>query len=460
MATIINGRLACTGFKPAMLYGTHSASWFAPVSYSSVNTGVDLLGLKSLDTDPVVKALLNGSVSNDNRAPNGSITYSFNETPGYTFYSGYTPSGDLYEGFTPPGEDMRVATDSVFKAVSDFTNLKTSYTTGQGVVEFSTINIDQTLGVEGFETSKDDTTPNGGHSGVFMPSYYHGYDQGSDHAFVLTHEIGHALGLSHPMEGQYAVADSNNSTSIMAYSTYRPIHATISDNGVGGEVVKPDGFMMDDIAALQAMYGANTTATSGNDVYRYGDKAFYHCISDSGGVDTIDVSAATSHNDINMNEGTFSSVSLVTVEDQIELLVKKYESMGYDEQTSRDLTDYMNTHKEMFYTGEKALSIAYGTVIENVVCGNHGDVVTDNKYNNNIVGGSGNDSFVFGAGGYDTVDGGAGYDTITVNTLSKNTSSIEHVNGTDTYVLTGGHLKITFTGIEQVNYADGYTLIS
>jgi Ca2+-binding RTX toxin-like protein len=134
--------------------------------------------------------------------------------------------------------------------------------------------------------------------------------------------------------------------------------------------------------------------------------------------------------------------------------------MGYDETTARSLTDYMNNHKEMFYTGEKALSISYGTVIENVVCSNYGDVVIDNKYNNNIVGGSGDDSFVFGAGGYDTVDGGAGHDTITVNTLSKYTSSIEHVKGTDTYVLTGGHLKITFTGIEQVNYADGYTLIS
>ena len=91
---------------------------------------------------------------------------------------------------------------------------------------------------------------------------------------VTTHEIGHALGLAHTHEAetigattygtntQLGSVHNSLSYSVMAYPEY-----------VGGEIslvsiaYKPTTLMIDDIAALQYLYGVDTSTNSGDTTY-------------------------------------------------------------------------------------------------------------------------------------------------------------------------------------------------
>ena len=104
---------------------------------------------------------------------------------------------------------------------------------------------------------------------------------------VLLHEIGHALGLKHPFEG-----DRDNVSILNSYEDQTKFTAMSYDN-------YPDTFngtfRVLDWMALTKLYGVNSEFNSGNDVYRFSDVSAIFII-DGGGIDTID--AATSNNNI------------------------------------------------------------------------------------------------------------------------------------------------------------------
>ena len=75
---------------------------------------------------------------------------------------------------------------------------------------------------------------------------------------VLFHELGHALGLSHPFDDAIRLpteVDTNQYT-MMSYTAH--------PNGNGTWPITP---MLYDIQAMQALYGANMTTRAQNDVY-------------------------------------------------------------------------------------------------------------------------------------------------------------------------------------------------
>ncbi len=143
--------------------------------------------------------------------------------------------------------------------------------------------------------------------------------------------------------------------------------------------------MMNDIMAIQAKYGADTTTRTGDTVYGFNctitdSSAMVYdfsrnanpvlCIYDAGGTDTLDLSGFATASRIDLTPGGFSYCA--------------------------DMTNNV--------------SIARNTVIENGVGGSAGDTLIGNAAANSLTGNDGDDTLTGGSGD-DTLNGGGGDDT-------------------------------------------------
>ena len=207
---------------------------------------------------------------------------------------------------------------------------------------------------------------------------------GSYSNFALIHEMGHAMGLSHPgvynagvgqtitygANAQFA-QDSNQYT-VMSYFS--------GSNTTGATLPYADTLLMYDILALQNIYGADYTTRAGNTTYGFNSNAggVYDfssnrdpvlCIWDGSGDDTLDVSGFSAAQSISLVDGTFSNVG------------------GY----------------------KGNVSVAVGAMIENAVGGSGADTIIGNLAANRLYGNVGNDTISSGAGA-DSLSGGAGSD--------------------------------------------------
>jgi uncharacterized protein YjbI with pentapeptide repeats len=247
---------------------------------------------------------------------------------------------------------------------------------------------------------------------------------------VTTHEIGHALGLAHTHEAetigsttygtntQLGSVNNSLSYSVMAYPEY-----------VGGEIslvsiaYKPTTLMIDDIAALQYLYGADTSTNSGDTTYTLGSfsddnlDTIYASIWDAGGNDTFSWSDQSTIASINLNGGSFSCFGNIT---------------GVDDATLKS---------DSWSAGDGLLGIAYNSVIENAIGGSASDNVVGNGVANTLYGGA-------GSGVKDTLTGNGGAD-IFVCSLSDATTDLsladsisDFTNGTD------------FIGLEDRTFSD------
>jgi Ca2+-binding RTX toxin-like protein len=215
---------------------------------------------------------------------------------------------------------------------------------------------------------------------------------------TLLHEMGHGLGLSHPhdnggtssiMMGVTASFNSyglfNLNQGVFTVMTYNdgwevnPFNTSVSART--GNTATP---MALDVAALIANYGANTTAGAGNSNYTLSG-GHWHCIWDTGGVDTITASSA------------YGTVGFV-----IDL---REATMIYAEGGG----GYLSYLKSSLGANVGGYSVANGVVIENAVGAAGDDDMFGNGANNQISGLGGNDN-IWTYGGNDTLDGGLGAD--------------------------------------------------
>lgn len=257
----------------------------------------------------------------------------------------------------------------------------------------------------------------------------HGYQ-------TLLHELGHALGLSHPHQTAINPAPGEDQLkySVMSYRDFDgdPINGYTTD-------YYPTTLMINDIAALQFLYGANTSYRAGDDVYTWAsDKSVFETIYDAGGIDTIDARSQSSGVLLNLNPGQWSEIG------------------------------------QAFFNGQSMvrdnLTIAYGTVIENVIGSNHNDTLIGNDAANSLngwygadqmIGGNGDDTYyVDNTGDVIIEEVGGGHDRVLTSvSFDLHGSHIEDAELSGTTVnsgLTGNELNNVLIGDSRGNILRGH----
>ncbi len=257
------------------------------------------------------------------------------------------------------------------------------------------------------------------------------------HSFLTyVHEIGHAFGLNHMGNyngsGSWTPSSYQDSGVLSVMSYFGPNWGFGQSSGEGlvawadwvgadGQIYSPQTPMLNDIMAIQTMYGAETSTRTGDTVYGFStsitDKlsAIYDfslnlnpilTIYDASGTDTLNLSGWSTSSTIDLMPGSYSSGNSMT----------------------------------------NNIAIAYSCDIENAISGSGADTISGNLLNNRLDGGAGNDSLSGGDGadtlvagsGNDILDGGGGTDSVVFSgvwssySLSVTTSNIFTFNSSGT----------------------------
>jgi serralysin len=250
------------------------------------------------------------------------------------------------------------------------------------------------------------------------------------YAAGLLHEVGHSLGLKHGHATQpwsqnpavtFPTLPADQDSQEFSVMTYRSHVGADLGAGASGQEEYPWTYMVNDVAALQHLYGANFGAGSneGDSTYRFDpatgalsvdgfsfggsyNAKILMTLWDGGGTDTFDFSNHANDQSIDLRPGAFSAFSTAQL---AQLNLGKSEPAAF----ARG-----NVANPLLYQGDTR------SLIENVLTGIGDDLVTGNQSANVIRSGRGNDTLNGGAGddflsgeiGHDYITPGAGNDTV------------------------------------------------
>ena len=270
---------------------------------------------------------------------------------------------------------------------------------------------------------------------------------------TLNHELGHAIGLSHP--GDYNFGDDNDGDGVPDPITYEgdafyaqdshqyTIMSYFDSFELGNNQVDfnfmrfvyPSTPMVHDVWVAQYKYGVETSTRTGDTTYGFhstsdltndamkfdaGEMATIFTIWDAGGEDTLDLSGYYTPSIIDLREGAYTSAggwgsysaalagtdpSLLTKDDYLAIVNAYNAGEGFGARTAAyDL--YFggraganegipwSTIMGNDYLMENNIGIAYGAIVENAIGGYGNDRINGNQANNEFTGGAGADTFV------------------------------------------------------------------
>lgn len=226
---------------------------------------------------------------------------------------------------------------------------------------------------------------------------------------TILHEIGHALGLSHPFDEGATLpkAEQTVQYTTMAYEKHSDLP----------QKYQPHAPMLYDIAAIQHLYGKNRRTNRGDTVYRWKfSEPFIETIYDTSGTDTVNARNQRQNVVINLEPGQFSSVG------------------GFRGRPIKD-----------------NVTIAFGVTIENAIGGAGNDTLLGNEGTNRLIGGVGADTLI-GLAGNDRLTGGTGDDSFFFQTENDGIDTItDFAQGNDVIDVSLLLNQVNYTGTNPLS---------
>jgi serralysin len=324
-------------------------------------------------------------------------------------YPDYDPLYDETGSFSAVTGALATAVRAVLSHVSQYTGLTITETSNASLAN---IRVGRTADTATAHAYLPDGSTFGGDVWIGTSSDYNAPVRGDYAWATILHELGHALGLKHAhsyIGGAGVLADDVGVTNlpvnaaqdsleytVMSYRSYANQNLAVFDYYTNETAGYPQSLMMLDIAALQAMYGADFTTNNTNTVYSFstttgemsvngvsegalaGNRIF-RTIWDGGGIDTYNFSNYTTSLQVNLTPG---SSSLLSATQRVNLGNNNY-AAG-------------NLYNALQSNGDAR------SLIENAIGGSGNDTITGNSANNTLTGGTGNDSFV-NSSDFDTI---------------------------------------------------------
>ncbi len=426
-----------------------------------INAQQDLSPLPSATRDSALNAVLAGKHHwwHDEgvvaQTSSTAVTPTVNQITGAktTLYYDFLDGDEAYlstadkNGFTAMNAGQESAVESALAYLSSLVNVQFVKSEAQANITFGTNTQSGSAGYAYYPHS----TGSAPSRVMLSTSYVANLNDTSSYDFyTLIHEVGHAMGLKHPgnynaggggASGPYLPkALDNRHTTVMSYNTAagsKDLQVTVNGGSYSyvAPAITPSSYKVLDIAALQYLYGANTSTVTADYIATDNDKSFKAFWAPKGM--KVDASATTRTNVFDLRAGYYSSISIRTANDQVSIVKSDLTSQGLSEGQAQSLANTLvnNTKslKGQIFDGKKTLGLAWGSTFSVVKGGSAGDAFYASNYSS-------------------TVDGGAGVDTLYLQgsaqlwsetTVSANEKKYTHV--------TSGSV-ITARGIEAIKY--------
>ena len=369
----------------------------------------------------------------------------------YLVVPGY-PKVEQVSEFSPMNEYEQAATRIAFNLVASYTHLKFNEVES-GLATNATFRLarDVSMSISNFPPndgtySKSDSrsagdTFIGKDNGWIVPAspgevpIFFGTDQFT----TIMHEMGHSFGLKHGHDPDYngKLEDDRDDVefSIMTYAAY--IGADVGGAEPAHVGSSAQSYMMYDIAALQAYYGANFDAVGNARTYTWdnstgqqyinGAKAdntgttatgkIFSTVWTQGATTTYDLSNFNGNQVDDLRAGqwlNFSKAQIADLNMNAAPGTKEYNNLAHG-----------NIYNTLLYNGDTR------SLISNLITGAGNDEITGNELNNILTANDGND-FLNGGGGIDVLYAGDGDDKLAGGTATGGVNQLWGGEGIDT----------------------------